>query len=92
MTIWSILTHTTVSRPASATLELVCALFSISVLGRGEARRKQDKSEGRGDMSKVARRIGTFFLDHAAKQYERSMTRKLNAFGTSIHTPAGYDI
>lgn len=32
-------------------------------------------------MSKVARRIGTFFLDHAAKQYERSMTRKLNAFG-----------
>ncbi|CAM9292662.1 unnamed protein product [Laminaria digitata] len=32
-------------------------------------------------MSKLVRRVGNFFLDQAAKQYERSMTRKLNAFG-----------
>lgn len=32
-------------------------------------------------MSRIVKRVGNFFLDHAAKQYERSMTRKLNAFG-----------
>lgn len=32
-------------------------------------------------MSKLVRRVGNFFFDQAAKQYERSMTRKLNAFG-----------
>lgn len=32
-------------------------------------------------MSKLVRRVGNFLFDQAAKQYERSMTRKLNAFG-----------
>lgn len=36
---------------------------------------------GAAKMSKLVRRVGNFFLDQAAKQYERSMTRKLNAFG-----------
>lgn len=41
-------------------------------------------------MSKLVRRVGNFFLDQAAKQYERSMTRKLNAFGER-NTGAGGD-
>lgn len=50
---------------------------------RGSPRR-EGKRENRvrsAKMSKLVRRVGNFFFDQAAKQYERSMTRKLNAFG-----------
>lgn len=42
---------------------------------------KRDKRVWSAKMSKLVRRVGNFLLDQAAKQYERSMTRKLNAFG-----------
>lgn len=42
-------------------------------------------------MSKLVRRVGNFFLDQAAKQYERSMTRKLNAFGKRKAEAGGDD-
>lgn len=58
-------------------------VFVFGVGAAGQSTKPVDACvlEEKGKMAKLIKKAGDFVLDVAAKQYKRSMTRKLNAFG-----------